>query len=498
MTSGSAEVFRDALRRSVPLIILCALLGVIVINGLEQLRGPRYAADAGVLVSTSQLGEILTGTQPSFVDPQRVQDTAQELASTPSIYEDAARGRAIGTPAQLRGATSVTTGTNSDVLTFHSSATTERRAVQTVNAVASAYTRFRSQLAQSSVAAAATQLQQSIDKLPAGSGERPALQRQLDRLHVLQSLPSSDALLVAPATSAGQTSPSPVRDSVLGLSLGLVIALLAIAVREAVDTKVRSDSAIEEVLSAPVIASIGTLPRGTRLIAPNRGNGAFTESYAMLAAQLSPDASPDGPTQMIAITSALPNEGKTTTSANVAVALARRGQRVLLADFDFRKASLGDVFGLPHDTHGALQVLDGSHSLDAMLREVDLDALLSSSSRNGRVPLQMEGTLLLLAAGGTVNPQDAPRPDQLLWLARALRDRADVIVIDTPAALLTVEMSEIARLVDAVVVVVRQGRITQRSLRSLGRQARGWEAEIAGAVVTDTPTEAGHYAYGPR
>jgi Mrp family chromosome partitioning ATPase len=110
----------------------------------------------------------------------------------------------------------------------------------------------------------------------------------------------------------------------------------------------------------------------------------------------------------------------------------------------------------------------------------------------------MEGTLLLLAAGGTVNPQDAPRPDQLLWLARALRDRADVIVIDTPAALLTVEMSEIARLVDAVVVVVRQGRITQRSLRSLGRQARGWEAEIAGAVVTDTPTEAGHYAYGPR
>src|SRR4051812_27319716 len=100
MGSVGAEAFRDALRRSIPLIILCAVLGLIVVNGLQQLRGARYAAEAGVLVSTSQLSEILTGTQPSFVDPQRVQDTAQALAGTPSVYQTAARGRGIGTPDQ--------------------------------------------------------------------------------------------------------------------------------------------------------------------------------------------------------------------------------------------------------------------------------------------------------------------------------------------------------------------------------------------------------------
>ena len=59
------------------------------------------------------------------------------------------------------------------------------------------------------------------------------------------------------------------------------------------------------------------------------------------------------------------------------------------------------------------------------------------------------------------------------------------MILDTPPALLTVEMTELARLIDTVVVVVRQGRVTHRSLRTLQRAARNWPAGIAGAVITD-------------
>jgi Mrp family chromosome partitioning ATPase len=80
---------------------------------------------------------------------------------------------------------------------------------------------------------------------------------------------------------------------------------------------------------------------------------------------------------------------------------------------------------------------------------------------------------------------------------RQMRSLADIVIVDTPAALLTVEMAEISRLVDRILVVVRQGRITRRNLRALSRQMRSWEAELAGVVMTDTPSAGDRYAsYG--
>jgi len=72
------------------------------------------------------------------------------------------------------------------------------------------------------------------------------------------------------------------------------------------------------------------------------------------------------------------------------------------------------------------------------------------------------------------------------------------VILDTPPALLTVEMAELSQLIDDVLVVVRQGRVTQRSLRSLGRQARSWSAELAGVVITDAPGDEQYAYYGSR
>jgi Mrp family chromosome partitioning ATPase len=80
-------------------------------------------------------------------------------------------------------------------------------------------------------------------------------------------------------------------------------------------------------------------------------------------------------------------------------------------------------------------------------------------------------------------------------LLRDLTAYANLVVLDTPPALLTVEMTELAQLIDMVVVVVRQGRVTQRTLRALARHARTWPAELTGAVLTDVPASSSHGSY---
>ena len=91
----------------------------------------------------------------------------------------------------------------------------------------------------------------------------------------------------------------------------------------------------------------------------------------------------DGGLAVIAVTSALPKDGKTTTAANLAVAFARRGNDVILADFDFRAASLGEVFGSPADTAGAASIIDDDRVLVAVH---DLDLLAGRPGHRAPCP----------------------------------------------------------------------------------------------------------------
>jgi Mrp family chromosome partitioning ATPase len=70
-----------------------------------------------------------------------------------------------------------------------------------------------------------------------------------------------------------------------------------------------------------------------------------------------------------------------------------------------------------------------------------------------------------------------------------------MVVIDTPPALLTSEMTELAELIDLAVVVVRQGYVSRRSLRSLARHAASWPTDVAGAVLTDVRVSGAYGTY---
>jgi Mrp family chromosome partitioning ATPase len=509
MTSGGAEALKAAIRRSLFLIVLLVLLGIVSVNAFKQLRGPRYAASARVLVSPTNLLQILTNTAPSFVDPTRVEATARALAGSPEVYKKAEErtGGAFGSASEMQTATSVTGGTDNDILTFSAKGTDPGRTVGIANAVANAFILWRADLNSETIRNTEAAVAAKLAALPKNSPARADLQSLLNKLDALSSATAGDTQLVARATSASKTSPAPVKDTLLGFSIGLVIALLVVALREAVDTTVRSESDIEELLAAPVLATVRTLPRRTKMVTYGRHEAAYSDTYALLAANLA-QARTDNKPLVLALTSAVSREGKTTTAANLAVSLARRGHSVLLADFDFRKPALTDLFQIPREAPGVLQVLNGQARLEDVLWSVTLTGARPRVSKNGALPTPTTtastngketdpsgGSLVLLASGGAVRSQSGTLSQRLGPLLKELRVRADFIIIDTPPALLTVEMAELSRLIDDVLVVVRQGRVTQRSLRSLSRQARAWPAEVTGAVLTDAPAGEEQYAY---
>jgi Mrp family chromosome partitioning ATPase/capsular polysaccharide biosynthesis protein len=504
MTQGGAEAFKAAIRRSIPLIVGIIVLGIVAVNAFTQLRGPRYEAEARVLVPATTLSSIITKTQPGFVDPQRVQETAVGIAKSHEVYTLAAKqtdGK-YGDADELAAAVEVTPDPSSDLITFTASDPNADDAVAVTNAVAHAYIRFRNTLAGQQVKRTITDLTRNLETLPSGSLEANDLRSQLARLEVLPGNASGDQV-IEEATSADKVSPAPLKDSLLGLSLGLIVALLLVALREAIDTTVRSEADVEELLSAPILGSVGSLPRRTKIVSYGRHEPLFADAYALLSAQL---VHADGHvgSQVIAITSSVAREGKTTTAANLAIAAARRGSNVILADFDFRQPALGELFGLPAKTEGALQVLSGDATVSETLRAVSLEGASPTVSSNGSLKDETGSeressrrSLRLLASGGAISSGRLPQRKRLASLLRALRDSADLVILDTPPALITVEIAELSEFIDAVVVVVRQGRATQRNLRALHRQARAWPTKVAGAVLTDVKASA-EYDYGYR
>jgi non-specific protein-tyrosine kinase len=100
-----------------------------------------------------------------------------------------------------------------------------------------------------------------------------------------------------------------------------------------------------------------------------------------------------------------------------------------------------------------------------------------------------------MAAGGNERGARIARSSQVTDFLNTLAEDADVVVLDTPPALATVEMAELSRSIDLVVTVVRYGKVTRRSLLALNRQAETWQTELVGAVITDAPPEEDDYYY---
>src|SRR5215210_1420921 len=221
-----------------------------------------------------------------------------------------------------------------------------------------------------------------------------------------------------------------------------------------------------------------TSPNGTSpLIALRDPRAPASEAYRTLRTNLQ-FSSLDKPLHTLLTTSTAPDEGKSTTLANLAVIIAQSEQRVILVDCDLRRPTLHTLFNLSN--------------------EVGLTSMILAQE-DASPPLQDTGVpgLSLLASGPL-----PPRPADILGSRRMeavitrLRAEADVVLFDTPPVVAVTDAAVLATRMDGVLLVFQAGKTS----RERGRQARQIlekvKANIIGVVLNNAHVEEGYGYYG--
>ena len=216
--------------------------------------------------------------------------------------------------------------------------------------------------------------------------------------------------------------------------------------------------------------------------------------------------------QMIMVSSALEKEGKSTTLANLAVALARSGQRVILADFDLRRPVVDQFFGVDARP-GVTDVAVGHADLDEALRSAPISAPaagLATRPSNGHGSTDdpypsletapSQGSLHVLTSGPIPpDPGEFVSTDRVAEILASLRERADLVLIDVPPLLHVGDAMVLSAKVDAVLLVARMGALQRPMVDELKRIVDSMPAATLGFVVTGTESQMGYgYGYAAR
>jgi succinoglycan biosynthesis transport protein ExoP len=176
----------------------------------------------------------------------------------------------------------------------------------------------------------------------------------------------------------------------------------------------------------------------------------------------------------LVITSAGPKEGKSTTAANLAVAFAQQGQRVVLVDCDLRRPRVHTLFDV-NQNPGLTNLLLGDATLDQVVRPTRVPGL--SVITSGPIP---------------------PNPVELLG-SQQMRDvleriESDLVVLDTPPMLVASDAAVLARAADGVLMVVRAGTTQRGALQESAQQLASIGARLVGTVLNDPDAEVAKYA----
>src|ERR1700728_731432 len=277
----------------------------------------------------------------------------------------------------------------------------------------------------------------------------------------------------------------------LGLTSGVGLAFLL----EGLDSTVRTTEQAQMISGLP---PLGMIPLGSRsaregptakrlviatskeaveLITQVRRQSQMAESYRALRTSLLL-SNLGAPPKVIMVTSALPQEGKTTTSINCAVVLAQKGIRVLLIDADLRRPSIHKTLGMGPRS-GLSNVLTGSATLQTAI------------TRSSILP-----NLDVLPAGTPPpNPAELLASTNMREVLIQLREQYDHIVIDTPPSLSVTDAVVLSPRADAIVLVIRSGQTTKQALRRSRDILMQVNAKVSGVLLNAVDLSSPDYYY---
>jgi capsular exopolysaccharide synthesis family protein len=291
-------------------------------------------------------------------------------------------------------------------------------------------------------------------------------------------------VIEGPRVGSSPVSPAPVRNLGLALVLGVALGVGVALLRELLDTTIKTGDDLRKVAGVPTLATIAFdgKAKTAPLVVHDGAQAPRAEAFRQLRTNLK-FLDVDRPLKAIVVTSAVPDEGKSTTTANLAITMAQAGHKVLLVEGDLRRPKVVEYLGL----EGAIGLTN------VLVGQVDIDTVLQPWGRDG---------LWVLSSGSIPpNPSELLGSQNMAELMQVLRQRFDVILVDAPPLLPVTDAAVAAGTADGVLLVVRHGHATRAQVETAVETLRGVDAHLAGAVLNMAPAKGGDgyaYAYDDR
>lgn len=273
----------------------------------------------------------------------------------------------------------------------------------------------------------------------------------------------------------------------IGLSLGVGAAYLL----EYLDDTIKDPEGIKRATELPTLTGIPDYKKETGgrrgLVTVSQARSPVAESYRTLRTAIL-FSNVDRQVRTIAVSSANPREGKSVTSANLAVVLAQGGNRVLLIDADLRRPTQHEIFSKPSDYGLTNLLLDMPPTFDSS----ELGEIFSQLSR-AILTTPVNGLFLMTCGNIPPNPAEVIGSHRMNTLIKALSTRFDFVVIDTSPIMPVTDAVVLSTRVDTMLLVANSNSTRYSHLKHAAARLREVNANIAGVVLNRVNARSGDY-----
>ncbi|MDI6832169.1 MAG: polysaccharide biosynthesis tyrosine autokinase [Actinomycetota bacterium] len=299
-------------------------------------------------------------------------------------------------------------------------------------------------------------------------------------LRIAEALQQRGLEIIEPAEAGRKVSPRTTRNGILALFLGLILGVGLAFLVDYLDDTLKTREDFERGYGASIIGEIASATfvgeEEREVVYFTQPESTAAEGYRNLRTNLQ-FLNLDGSTRLIMVTSASPEEGKTSVSANLGAALSEMGRRVLVVEADLRRPVL-DRFLVEKRDKGLTSVIMGAASLD--------ETVVTTGNENFHV---------LMSGPKPPNPAELVSSQAMQELLRRLREEYDYVIVDAPPVLAVSDAIAMAPMMDGVLVVASHGIANRDGARHTMELLSKVETRVLGVVINNVEMT-GRYGYG--
>jgi succinoglycan biosynthesis transport protein ExoP len=460
------------------LIIVLVVGAPAVAYFLEQGKQKTYQSSTLVAFTQTQANSNFTLPDGSIYSTGNVQAIAQLITTDPIATIAGTLMKPPVPGSSIVGNVSASADPTTGFITITANSNSPGEAAEIANAFAKALNVNENQQISRSIRQAIAGYEHELSRTAPTNPDYASTREQLLAAKTALKTPTNGITQLDKAEpNDTPTGPHPKRGAELGLVIGVLLAFVLVMLLDSADRRLRSPDDLEEITKLPLLA----------VIAPSAFDGNLEttpvddEAFQTLRTSLT-YFTVDRKIKSVLVTSPGEQEGKSTIAVRLALACARAGLDVVLVDADLRRAGSTAKLGLTPAVGLGLVLAEQRPAETAMI-----DWPLGPDD---------VGRLRVLGAGAPPpNPAALVSSDAMRHLIQTLEDQADLVIIDTPAALAVSDAVPLMQTVSGIMLVARMNRSSRDTVRRLQKIIVSAHGQLLGIVATGVQTGPGYEKY---